>query len=66
VRSCTISYDIWPPRYRTLDESAIDIAISCNRYDHYIEADLINNIDLDFECIVSQFAKLNLEKICHD
>ena len=35
VRSCTISYDIWPPRYRTLDESAIDIAISCNRYDHY-------------------------------
>jgi len=36
VRSCTISYDIWPPRYRTLDESAIDIAISCNRYDHYI------------------------------
>ena len=34
VRSCTISYDIWPPRYRTLDESAIDIAISCNRYDH--------------------------------
>jgi len=36
VRSCTISYDIWPPRYRTLDESAIDIAISCNRYDHWI------------------------------
>ena len=35
MRSCTISYDIWPPRYRTLDESAIDIAISCNRYDHY-------------------------------
>jgi len=34
VRSCTISYDIWPPRYCTLDESAIDIAISCNRYDH--------------------------------
>jgi len=35
VRSCTISYDIWLPRYRTLDESMIDIAISCNRYDHY-------------------------------
>jgi len=35
--SCTISYDIWPPRYRTLDESAIDIAISCNRYDHWNE-----------------------------
>ena len=35
VRSWTISYDIWPPRYRTLDESAIGIAISCNRYDHY-------------------------------
>jgi len=34
VRSCTISYDMWPPRYRTLDESAIDIAISCNLYDH--------------------------------
>ena len=34
VRSCTISYDMWPPRYRTLDESAIDIAISCNWYDH--------------------------------
>jgi len=31
---CTISYDMWPPRYCTLDESAIDIAISCNRYDH--------------------------------
>jgi len=34
VCSCAISYDICPPRYRTLDESAIDIAISCNRYDH--------------------------------
>jgi len=31
-----------------------------------IEADLTNNIDLDLEYIVSQFAKLNLEKICHD
>jgi len=30
----TMSYDIWLPRYRTLDESAINIAISCNRYDH--------------------------------
>ena len=27
-------------RYRTLDESAIDIAISCNRYDHYTLATL--------------------------
>jgi len=34
MHSCTILYDIWPPRYRMLDESAIDIAISCNRYDH--------------------------------
>ena len=35
---------IWPPRYRTLDESAIDIAISCNRYDHYIVRSTYRNI----------------------
>ena len=40
VRARTISYDIRPPRYRTLDESAIDIAISCNRYDHYYVCEL--------------------------
>ena len=46
--------------------STVDQDKLCDLYLLTIEADLINNIDLDFECIVSQFAKLNLEKICHD
>jgi len=33
VHSCTISFDLWAPRYRKVNESAIDIVISRNRYD---------------------------------
>ena len=36
VRSCIISSDLWMPQYRKVDESAKDIAISRNQYDHYL------------------------------
>ena len=33
VHSCMILFDLWVPRYRKVDESAIDIEISRNRYE---------------------------------
>ena len=38
VRSCMTSSDIWAPRYRKVDESAIDIVILRNRYDDYSQS----------------------------
>jgi len=33
VHLCMISFDLWALRYRKVDESAIDIAISRNQYE---------------------------------
>jgi len=62
VCSCTISYDIWLPWYRTLDESAIDITILCNRYDHYI---FVTHNKAYFDCInISVRIVLALDRRC--
>jgi len=33
VHLCTISFDLWAQRYLKVDESAIDIVITRNRYE---------------------------------
>ena len=43
VRSCMILSDLWMPRYCKVNESAIDIVISCNRYEPYCECRCLSN-----------------------